>query len=477
MERTISLAFLIWLSWNGCLLFEVNALKAEGKYKLIHRHSPELGDHPNSTLGPPINLRERIRQLVHSDNVRSQTIQQMLGRPGRKISEKTKNLVELSMRSAADLGAGQYFISMRIGTPPKKFLMLVDTGSVLTWIRCKNRCRNCSKEKESPNMRFYHPNKSRTFRSISCSSSFCTSDLIPSNANEICPTPDAPCRYDFQYGDGTRVIGTMGNDTVTIRMRGNKKLKLENVTIGCSEEIISNMEQPLDGLLGLGCERQSFAVKALRQTEKTLSYCLVDYLSPSNVVSYLVFGGVDNHINRLPNMQETDLLLGHWVWSTHYHLNVSGISLDGKMLDIPSNMWLYDPSTRYGGVILDTGSSLTALAAPVYDKLIKVLLPSISKFEKVDYGGPSKVPEHCFNSTGYNETLIPRFAIHFSNGAKFEPPVKNYVIGEDIKCLGFRRFDGLDTSIIGNILQQNFLWEFDLFNEKLKFAPSTCASD
>ncbi|KAL4292064.1 hypothetical protein GQ457_14G009670 [Hibiscus cannabinus] len=475
MERNMSLVFLVWL--NACFLFAADALQADAKFKLIHRHSPELGDHPNSTLGPPTSSWERLRQLVHSDHVRSRTIQQTLGPPGRRITEESSskpNLVELSMRSAADLGAGQYFISMRIGTPPKKFLMLVDTGSVLTWIRCRNKCKDCSKEKESPNMRFYHPDESRTFRPISCSSSFCTYDLIPSNTVEVCPKPDAPCRYDAQYGDGTRVVGTMGNDTVTIRMRGNHKLKLQNITIGCSEDIISNMEQPLDGLLGLGVERQSFAVKALKQTKKTLSYCLVDYLSPSNVVSYLVFGGVDNQGHQLPNMQVTDLLLGHWSWSTHYHLNVSGISVDGKMLDIPSNVWLYDPSTRYGGVILDTGSSLTALAAPAYDKLIEVFLPSITKFKKKIYEGNSDVPEHCFDSAGYKETLMPKLAIHFSNGAKFEPPVKNYVIGEDIKCLGFRRFDGLETSIIGNILQQNFLWEFDLANEKLKFTPSTC---
>ncbi|KAK8478528.1 hypothetical protein V6N13_132413 [Hibiscus sabdariffa] len=309
MERNMSLIFLVWLVWlNGCFLLEVDGLNEE-----------------SSKL----------------------------------------NRVELSLRSVLDLGFMGYFF-MRIGIPLKKYLMSLSTCSILTWIKCRNKCKKCS------NTRFYRPNESRTYRSIPCSSSFCTSDLIPSNVNEVCPKPDAPCRYDYWQGDDTRLVGTVNNDTVTIRMRGYQKVRLENITIGCTEVIISEFDQ-LDGQLGLGPERQSFAVKALRQTKTTsFAYCLVDNLSPINVSGYLVFGRVD----QVPNMQETDLIVGHWTWSKYYHLNVSGISVDGIMLDIPSDVWLYDPNGQTGGMILDTSSPLTWLAAPVYDKLIQALLQS-----------------------------------------------------------------------------------------------------
>ncbi|KAK8989357.1 hypothetical protein V6N11_063789 [Hibiscus sabdariffa] len=75
-------------------------------------------------------------------------------------------------------------------------------------------------------------------------------------------------------------------------------------------------------------------------------------------------------VNQVPNIQETDLIVGHWTWSKYYHINVSGISVDGIMLDIPSDVWLYDPNGRTGGMILDTSSPLTWLVAPAYDKLI-----------------------------------------------------------------------------------------------------------
>ncbi|KAK8618439.1 hypothetical protein V6N13_132431 [Hibiscus sabdariffa] len=387
MESNMSLIFLVWLVWlNGCFLLVVDGLNAESS---------------------------------------------------------KPNRVELPLRSASDLGSFGYFVSMRIGIPPKKYLMSLSTCTVLTWIKCRNECQNCS------DTRFNQPSESRTYRSIPCSSNYCTSDLIQSNANEVCPKPDAPCR-------------------------GKQKVRLENITIGCTEEITSKFNKSLDGEIGLGVEYQSFAGKALRQTNTTsFAYCLVDSWSPINVSGYLVFGRVD----QVPNMQETDLLVGHWTWSKYYHLNVSGISVDGIMLDIPSDVWLYDPNGRTGGMILDTGSPLSWLAAPAYDKLVQAFLPSITKFPKPK-DNQSIALQHCFDfTTGYNETLMPKLAIHFGNGAKFEPLVKSYVVGDDVKCLGFVRLDGVPTSSIGNILQQNHLWEFDLFNEKLRFAPSTCTSD
>ncbi|KAE8673370.1 Aspartic proteinase A1 isoform 1 [Hibiscus syriacus] len=486
MERTKSLILLIWfIMLNVSFLFEVDGSKTKSKgkykYKLIHRHSPELGGHPKATLGPPIDGRQRIKQLVRSDYARYRAFQRMLKRPGRKTFEQMSpkhGLVELAMRSAADLGAGQYFISMRIGSPPKKFLMLVDTGSDLTWIKCRNKCSNCrigGKKRKKKKMRFYHPNESRTYRPIPCSSSYCSTELMPFNSLTDCPTPDSACRYSTEYVDGQRVSGTFVNDTITIKMRGHKKVKLENMTIGCSESLISQTFK-LDGLLGLGCIVQSFTGQAVKESEKKFCYCLVDHLSPSNLSSYLVFGNEDN---QLLNIQETELLLGAWYWSTNYHVNVSGISLDGKMLDIPSDVWLYDPRTRQGGMILDTGTSLTVLAAPAYDKVMEGLFPSISRFPKLTRNWPGQTPGHCFNSTGFKETMVPRLAIHFADGAKFEPPVKSYVIDEQIgmKCLGFIRFDPLAGSIIGNILQQNHYWEFDIWNQKLRFAPARCTFD
>ncbi|KAE8723025.1 hypothetical protein F3Y22_tig00013285pilonHSYRG00216 [Hibiscus syriacus] len=357
MERTKSLIFLIWfMLLNGNLLFEVDASKSKAKakanykYKLIHRHSPELGHHPKSTLGRPINGRERIKQLVHSDYVRYRTFQRRLKRPGRETYEHMNPNHDL--RSYMD--------------PMQK------------------KCSNCTLGKKKKKVRFYNPNESRTYRPIPCSSSYCSTELMPFNSLIDCPTPDSACRYDTQYVDGQRVWGTFGNDTITIKMRGSQKVKLENMTIGCSESLISQTFE-LDGLLGLGCIVQSFTGQAVKKSDKKFCYCLVDHLSPSNLSSYLVFGDGEN---QLPICKRRSCFSEH---------------------GIGAHIIMWDD--------LDTGTSLTALAAPAYDKVMEGLLPSIGKFKKLRRDWPGQTPGHCFNSTGFKETMVPRLAIHFADGA------------------------------------------------------------
>ncbi|XWS75760.1 hypothetical protein CRYUN_Cryun01aG0119800 [Craigia yunnanensis] len=478
MERSLSLVFLsLLLFFNDCFFFQVQASQTtprpNGKvrFKLIHRHSPELGQDPGTTLGPPSSPRERIKQLVYSDNARLHTISQRLA-PRRKNFEvkmlSSSNLVGFPMRSAADIGTGQYFVSFRVGSPPKKFIMIADTGSSLTWMKCNYKCHNCSRDRAMLHERIFHANKSRTFKPIPCSSDICKVDLSQCFSLSRCPRPRAPCAYDYRYADGTRVVGIFGNDTVKVRLSGGQKIKVTDVMVGCSETIRGNFHD-IDGVMGLGFDQYSFAVKAAKKFGDKFSYCLVDHLSPSNLVNFLVFGEVTD--SSVPNMQYTELILG--IVNPYYAVNVSGISVNGKMLDVPSNVWDVKGD---GGVIMDSGSSLTYLVKPVFDRVIAAFQAPLSKFKKLnlDLG-----PGYCFSDAGFEESLMPKLAIHFADGAKLVPPVKSYIIDADegVKCLGFAPTDWPGNSVIGNIMQQNHLWEYDLLNSKLGFAPSSCTFD
>ncbi|KAK6238569.1 hypothetical protein QUC31_004038 [Theobroma cacao] len=478
MGRSISLVFLsLFLFFNHSFFFQAHASEAitppneKVRFKLIHRHSPELGEDHGTTLGPPTSTRERIKQLVHSDNARLHTISQRLG-PRRMTFEMkmmgSSNLVELPMRSAADIGTGQYFVSFRVGSPPKKFIMIADTGSSLTWMRCSYKCKNFSMDRTKLHERIFYANQSRTFKPIPCSSDVCKVELSQSFSLALCPTPMAPCAYDYRYADGTRVVGIFGNDTVKVRLSGGQKIKVTDVMVGCSEAIRGNFHD-IDGVMGLGFDQHSFAVKAAKEFGDKFSYCLVDHLSPSNLVNFLVFGGVTS--SPLPNMQFTQLILG--IVNPYYAVNVSGISVNGKMLDIPSYIWDVKGD---GGVIMDSGSSLTYLVKPLFDKVIAAFQAPLSKFKKLEL---NLGPDYCFSAAGFEESLMPKLAFHFADGAKLVPPVKSYVIDaeEAVKCLGFSSTSWPGPSVIGNILQQNHLWEFDLLNSRLGFAASSCTFD
>ena len=272
-----------------------------------------------------------------------------------------------------------------------------------------------------------------------------------------------------RYSDGSTAQGFFANESVTVRSRRGRKMRLHDVLIGCSESFQGQSFQAADGVMGLGYSKFSFAIKAAEKFGGKFSYCLVDHLSHKNVSNYLTFGSSRSKEALSNNMTYTELVLG--MASTFYAVNVMGISIGSEMLRIPFEVWDVKGA---GGTILDSGSSLTFLTEPAYQPVMAALRVSLLKFRKVEMEiGPL---EYCFNSTGFEENLVPRLAFHFVDGAKFEPPVKSYVISaaDGVRCLGFVSVAWPGTSVIGNIMQQNHLWEFDLHRNKLGFAPSTC---
>lgn len=268
-----------------------------------------------------------------------------------------------------------------------------------------------------------------------------------------------------RYADGSSAIGIFANDTVTIGLSNHRKLRLHDVLIGCTESLQGSFRQA-DGVMGLGYAKHSFALKAAQQFGNKFSYCLVDHLSPSNLVNYLTFGNT----TVPPHMHYTQLVLG--TMNPFYAVNVVGISVGGIMLDIPAQVF---DVKGVGGFIIDSGSSLTFLTEPAYKPVMAALTSPLANFTKEDFGfGPL---EFCFGVTeSFNESLVPKLEFHFGDGAQFVPPIKSYVIAaaDGVRCLGFASTGWPGTSVIGNIMQQNYLWEFDLAAKRLGFGASAC---
>ncbi|KAF8412609.1 hypothetical protein HHK36_000578 [Tetracentron sinense] len=462
-SRRMSL-LVFFISING--FFLIPAFSQTMRFELIHRHSPVLS---GRTVGAPKTRLELVKELIHSDDLRQQMITQKLGLR-RMASEIRRNAsTAIPLRSGADAGTGQYFVAFRVGSPSQKFMLIADTGSDLTWVNCKYRCRNCRKRRFD-HRRIFHAAHSSSFKTVPCLSKMCKTDLMNSFSLARCPTPVTPCAYDYRYSDGSEALGFFAYDAVTMDLTNGRKMKLHGVLVGCSQSFMGRSFQVADGVMGLGYSKYSFAVRAAQKFGGKFSYCLVDHLSPKNVSNYLTFGGRSANAAALtPNIQHTELVLG--VIDPFYAVNVAGISVGGVMLQIPSKVW---DLAGGGGTILDSGSSLTFLTEPAYQPLMTVMKVALIKFNKVKMDiGPLTF---CFNSTGFNEALMPKLTFHFRDGARFEPPVKSYVIdvADGVKCTGFVSTGWPGVSVIGNIMQQNHYWEFDLTAKKLGFAPSTC---
>lgn len=453
--------------------FSSYASPASGNVRLKLIHSQAYAPKSN------YDQMKRIRELVHSDILRRgimfskhhQSTRRKVWEKPRRRTNCSNISIGMPISSGRDYGTGQYFVEVKVGTPPQKMLLIADTGSELTWMNCKRHGRR----------RGFQSTRSSTFKTVPCSSRTCKIDFMDLFSLARCPTPSTPCSYDYRYSDGSGALGIFARETLTAEITKEKgrATKVEDVVVGCTLTLQGQGFQGADGVLGLAYSNYSFATRASHTFGGTFSYCLVDHLSHKYLSNYLTFGdaGAMSHSGLLSRMHYTKLDLASLI--PFYAVNVEGISINGELLKIPSLIWAAD---RGGGTIIDSGTSLTILTELAYRPVVGALGEALSKRlerTKLDGGGPL---EYCYNSTNpwsrFEDSWVPRLAFHFSDGARFEPPVRSYVIdaAPGVKCLGFLSATWPGVSVIGNIIQQKHVWEFNLVQGVLGYAPSTCAS-
>lgn len=103
----------------------------------------------------------------------------------------------MPLTSGAYTGTGQYFVRFRVGTPAQPFVLVADTGSDLTWVKCRGASSPAASPSASP--RVFRPADSKSWAPIPCSSDTCTSYVPFSLANCSTKTsPPAPCSYDYR---------------------------------------------------------------------------------------------------------------------------------------------------------------------------------------------------------------------------------------------------------------------------------------
>lgn len=277
--------------------------------------------------------------------------------------------------------------------------------------------------------------------------------------------------------DGSSARGIFANEAATITLADGHRKKLRGIVVGCTSSSVGTMFRQADGVLGLGYSGTSFAARAAARFGGKFSYCLVDHLSPKNATDYLVFG--ENALHGAGRGRRYAEMVPEKRLASFYAVRVAGISVGGQLLNISRVVW---DSSKGGGVILDSGTSLTVLAQPAYRVVMAALTQSLKRYRRVDM----KPFEFCFRWTrrgplAFDKAAVPRLVVHLAGAGggvvRLEPPVKSYVIdvADGVKCIGLMSTPWPGASTIGNILQQNHLWEFDIANQRLGFEPSSCS--
>ncbi|XP_042478828.1 aspartic proteinase NANA, chloroplast-like [Macadamia integrifolia] len=493
LQFLLQFVFLLYISINGS---STNPSKESSviHFDMIHKHAPELMG------GKILSRSDRIKELLHGDKVRMEMISHKgklrheLGARRRASRlhgsghhgyghghHKDNFSFSLPMLSGIYASTATYYVPFRVGTPAQKFLLVADTGSDITWVNCHTEHSRTSHAEHSrrKHLRTFHSERSRTFRTVPCSTKLCREGFIPLMSTVNCPTPKSPCTYSYGYTNGAFANGIFAHDSVTVNLINGRKKKIPGILIGCTHQWKSMNPIGLgnaDGILGLSMNTHTFVFNVLKKFRGKFSYCLVDHLSPKNISNFLTFG----HKKMPPNMKFTEL--GNSV--DLYGVTVDGIYVDGVKLDIPGEVWDLDTGR---GMVVDSGFSLTAWVQEAYDPIMAALeIPLLKRFSRAEFDGF----ESCFEVPSedkegrelvLDESLVPKLEIEFKFGARFQPPVKSYFLDVDdgVRCIMFTEApdnegEGNYVSILGNIMQQNYMWEFDTLRNRLGFAPSSC---
>uniref|UniRef100_A0A1D1Z2C9 Aspartic proteinase nepenthesin-1 n=1 Tax=Anthurium amnicola TaxID=1678845 RepID=A0A1D1Z2C9_9ARAE len=395
--------------------------------------------------------------LTHVDSGRNFTKLELLQRALKRSKHRVNTLAAKvaaglgrELEAPVHAGSGDFIVDLGIGTPSVPFPAILDTGSDLVWTQCKPCCR-CYKQ-ATP---IFDPSASKTFAKLGCNSKLC--QALPTST---CFTAD--CEYLYIYGDNSLTLGVLATETITFGSPNG--VSVPDVGFGCSGYSLGDFE-PAAGLVGLG--RGPLSLTSQLGVGK-FSYCLTK--PGESKKSPLLFGSLANlsgtHAQSTP-------FLHNPTQATFYYLSLKGITVGPTSLRFPPTTFaINDDGT--GGVIIDSGTTITYLETEGYRALRKAFVSQV----KLPVGNGSEAGlDLCFQlpeGVSAERVKVPKLVFHFE-GADLDLPPENYMVpdeGSGQLCLWVMGTSG--TSILGNFQQQNFHMLYDLAGNKLAFTPAHC---
>ncbi|KAK7243346.1 hypothetical protein RIF29_38139 [Crotalaria pallida] len=381
----------------------------------------------------PLSWAESVLQLQAKDQARMQFLASLVAK-----------------RSIVPIASGRqiiqsptYIVRAKIGTPPQTLLMALDNSNDASWIPC-NGCEGCSST-------LFAPDKSTTFKNVSCAAAECKQ--VP---NPTCG--GSACAFNLTYGSSS-IAANLVQDTVTLATD-----PLPGYTFGCIAKATGTSTPP-QGLLGLGRGPLSLLSQTQILYQSTFSYCLPSFKS-------LNFSG---SLRLGPSAQPKNIkftpLLKNPRRSSLYYVNLVGIRVGRKIVDIPPAALAFNPTTG-AGTIFDSGTVFTRLVEPAYVAVrdefrrrvgANLTVTTLGGFETC-YTVPIVAPTITFLFSGMNVTLPQdNILIHSTAGST--------------TCLAMAAApDNVNSvlNVIANMQQQNHRVLYDVPNSRLGVSRELC---
>lgn len=353
------------------------------------------------------------------------------------------SLASVPLTPGTSFGVGNYVTRMGLGTPAKPYVMVVDTGSSLTWLQC-SPCRISCHRQSGP---VFDPKASSSYASVSCSTPQCT-DLSTATLNPAACSTSNVCIYQASYGDSSFSVGYLSKDTVSFGSNS-----VPDFYYGCGQDNEGLFGRSA-GLMGLARNKLSLLYQLAPTLGNSFSYCL-----PSSSSSgYLSIGSYN------PGQYSYTPMVSSNLDDSLYFIKLSGMTVAGKPLSVSSSEYSSLPT------IIDSGTVITRLPTSVYTALSKAVAGAMKGTKRAD---AYSILDTCFVGQA-SQVRAPAVSMDFAGGASLKLSAQNLLVDVDSSttCLAFA--PARSAAIIGNTQQQTFSVVYDVKSNKIGFAAGGC---
>ena len=190
-------------------------------------------------------------------------------------------------------------------------------------------------------------------------------ELVSQFQDQTC-TPH--CHYKYNYLGGSVTVGDLARDVVTLTDSSGSSTPIGNFAFGCSNDN-QGFGPYFDGIVGLNKRPLSLSSQLGQSYSNVFSYCLVPNALSTTSSSNLLFGSTASSTKGLQPTYVPMVDTG----KTFYYVPMVGITIDGDDLGLSASAFQIDPDTGNGGVMVDSGTTLTQLSSDVYNTVLQVI--------------------------------------------------------------------------------------------------------
>ncbi|WVZ81350.1 hypothetical protein U9M48_028737 [Paspalum notatum var. saurae] len=388
---------------------------------LVHRHGPCA---PSSHTTDQPSFTERLGR----SRARAKHILSRASKAGMAGSRDVASSVTIPTHLGGSVDSLEYVVTVGLGTPAVPQVLLMDTGSDLSWVQCAPCNSTACYPQKGP---LFDPRKSSTYAPVPCHTEACK-NLTGDQYGNGCTSGGAQCGYAITYGDGSQTTGVYSDETLALA----PGVTVRGFHFGCGYDQ-TGANDKYDGLVGLGGAPESLVVQTSSVYGGAFSYCLPALNSEAGFLALgapsaaaNTSGFVFTPMSRIPEVP------------TFYVVELTGIAVGGKQIHVP-------PSAFSGGMILDSGTVVTQLQHTAYTALQAAFRKAMAAYPLL----PNGDLDTCYNFTGYSNVTVPRVALTFSGGATVDLDVPDGILLQD--CLAVQDSGPDDQpGIIGNVNQR-----------------------